>query len=188
MQRKLSSRDDEAQLREVDILRCLANDRNDLETDDSSSAQLSRQREQPSRSKQQRDNGIINLIDFYSTPTTHHIVMELARGGDVFDRLAKRKVYTEKHAHDLAERMLEAIRFLHNRGIAHRDIKPEVNVLRVSARARERRAPLNLPPAFSNRPTLLRISSSWTNATTPSSSSPILDSRDASPSIARTIP
>ena len=72
-----------------------------------------------------KDNGIINIIDFYPSPEKYHIVMELARGGDVFDRLAKRKVYTEKHARDLAKRMLESIQFLHERGIAHRDIKPE---------------------------------------------------------------
>jgi len=72
-----------------------------------------------------KDNGIINIIDFYPSPDKYHIVMELARGGDVFDRLAKRKVYTEKHARDLAKRMLESIAFLHSKGIAHRDIKPE---------------------------------------------------------------
>lgn len=72
-----------------------------------------------------KDNGIINIVDFYPSPKTYHIVMELARGGDVFDRLAKRKVYTEKTARDLAFRMLQSIKFLHDRGIAHRDIKPE---------------------------------------------------------------
>eukprot|EP00579_Thalassiosira_antarctica_P001991 CAMPEP_0201866530 /NCGR_PEP_ID=MMETSP0902-20130614/1084_1 /ASSEMBLY_ACC=CAM_ASM_000551 /TAXON_ID=420261 /ORGANISM="Thalassiosira antarctica, Strain CCMP982" /LENGTH=748 /DNA_ID=CAMNT_0048391519 /DNA_START=56 /DNA_END=2302 /DNA_ORIENTATION=- len=112
--RKLSQHDDDAQLQEVDILRSLnpnsfkqpkcGNKNND---------------------HSQQDNGIINIIDFYPSPTKYHIVMELARGGDVFDRLAKRKVYTEKHARDLARRMLESIQFLHERGIAHRDIKPE---------------------------------------------------------------
>ena len=75
----------------------------------------------PSKSPQnleQKDNGIINIIDFYPSPEQYHIVMELARGGDVFDRLAKRKVYTEKIARDLARRMFESIDFLHKRGIA----------------------------------------------------------------------
>ena len=79
----------------------------------------------------EHNNGIINIVDFYPSPKTYHIVMELARGGDVFDRLAKRKVYTEKNARDLAVRMLESIKFLHDRGIAHRDIKPE-NLLLMS--------------------------------------------------------
>lgn len=46
-------------------------------------------------------------MDFFKQPKCFHIVMELAEGGDVFERLAKRKVYTEKDARDLAKRMLE---------------------------------------------------------------------------------
>ncbi len=72
-----------------------------------------------------KDNGIINLVDFYHSPKNYFIVMELAPGGDVLDRLAKRKVYTEKNTRDLARRMLQSIKFLHERGIAHRDIKPD---------------------------------------------------------------
>ena len=53
------------------------------------------------------DIGIISLIDFFKSPLSYHIVMELAEGGDVFERLAKRKVYTEKDARDLARRMLQ---------------------------------------------------------------------------------
>jgi calcium/calmodulin-dependent protein kinase I len=56
--------------------------------------------------------GIIDLVDFFVGPNSYHIVMELAEGGDVFDRLAKRKVYTEKDARDLAKRMLESIQFV----------------------------------------------------------------------------
>jgi len=107
---KLSTKDDKAQLLEVAILRSLnPNSFNQNGKDES----------------YVHDNGIINIVDFYPSPKTYHIVMELARGGDVFDRLAKRKVYTEKNARDLAFRMLESIKFLHERGIAHRDIKPE---------------------------------------------------------------
>jgi len=70
-------------------------------------------------------DGIINLIDFFEQPQTFYLILELARGGDVFDRLSKRTVYTEKHARDLARRMLEAIQYIHSYGIVHRDLKPE---------------------------------------------------------------
>ena len=113
--RKLSPKDDNSQLREVGILRSL------------NPHSFGQPKGSPGRDDKQEveDNGIINIIDFYRSPAQYHIVMELARGGDVFDRLAKRKRYTEKCARDLARRMLESIRFLHARGIAHRDIKPE---------------------------------------------------------------
>ena len=70
-------------------------------------------------------DGIINLIDFFEQPQTFHLILELARGGDVFDRLSKRTVYTEKHARDLARKMLEAVQYIHSYGIVHRDLKPE---------------------------------------------------------------
>ncbi|KAL7478329.1 hypothetical protein ACHAW6_004101 [Cyclotella cf. meneghiniana] len=105
---KLSSRDDDAQTNEVKILRFLANE------------QVAE-----AGGEQSLDIGIIRLIDFFKSPLSYHIVMELAEGGDVFERLAKRKVYTEKDARDLARRMLQSIQFMHERGIAHRDIKPE---------------------------------------------------------------
>eukprot|EP00581_Thalassiosira_minuscula_P012917 CAMPEP_0183719730 /NCGR_PEP_ID=MMETSP0737-20130205/12546_1 /TAXON_ID=385413 /ORGANISM="Thalassiosira miniscula, Strain CCMP1093" /LENGTH=712 /DNA_ID=CAMNT_0025949467 /DNA_START=136 /DNA_END=2274 /DNA_ORIENTATION=+ len=111
--RKLSEHDDIAQLQEVDILRSL------------NPTSFKTPKCNKNHDEKQEDNGIINITDFYVSPEKYHIVMELARGGDVFDRLAKRKVYTEKHARDLARTMLESIQFLHERGIAHRDIKPE---------------------------------------------------------------
>lgn len=119
---KLSRHDDEAQLQEVEILRSLnpTNFKNIILGKDDNN--------------EQEDNGIINITDFYSSPETYHIIMELARGGDVFDRLAKRKQYTERHARDLARRMLQSIQFLHERGIAHRDIKPE-NLLLMDERS-----------------------------------------------------
>jgi len=46
-------------------------------------------------------------------------------GGDVFDRIIDMNNYTEKDARDLAKILLEAVDYMHQNGIAHRDIKPQ---------------------------------------------------------------
>ena len=69
--------------------------------------------------------GIVNMIDFFHVPDQFHIVLDLAKGGDVFDRLARRSVYDESVACDLARNLLSAMKHMHDKGIAHRDLKPE---------------------------------------------------------------
>jgi calcium/calmodulin-dependent protein kinase I len=70
-------------------------------------------------------NNIVKLIDVYIVPECFYIVQVYARGGDVFDRLAKRVSYTEKDARDLGVILLEIMREMHKRKVAHRDMKPE---------------------------------------------------------------
>lgn len=65
---------------------------------------------------------VVRLIDFFVEPEKLCVVQVLAKGGDVFDRLAKRTNYTEKDARDLAETLLETIRSLHELSIVHRDV------------------------------------------------------------------
>jgi serine/threonine protein kinase len=65
------------------------------------------------------------LIDFFVKPNVFHIVQVLARGGDVFDRLAKRTTFSENDARRLAKQLLETMRDMHERGFVHRDLKPE---------------------------------------------------------------
>lgn len=68
----------------------------------------------------------------YIVPETFYIVQEYARGGDVFDRLAKRVSYTEKDARDLAVILLGIMRDIHERKVVHRDMKPENLLLKSS--------------------------------------------------------
>lgn len=49
----------------------------------------------------------------------------LAKGGDVFDRLAQLSTYTEKNSRDLGITLLKTLVELHRRKICHRDLKPE---------------------------------------------------------------
>ncbi|XP_050414133.1 calcium/calmodulin-dependent protein kinase type 1 isoform X2 [Patella vulgata] len=58
--------------------------------------------------------------------------MELVTGGELFDRIVEKGSYTEKDASLLIKQVLEAVDFMHERGVVHRDLKPE-NLLYYSA-------------------------------------------------------
>jgi len=58
-----------------------------------------------------------------------HLVMELAEGGELFERLLTHGAYTEKVASQLLRQVARGIYHLHSCGIVHRDIKPENVVL-----------------------------------------------------------
>ncbi|PFH32288.1 calcium-dependent protein kinase CDPK4 [Besnoitia besnoiti] len=54
-----------------------------------------------------------------------HLVMELCTGKELYDRLAKKKRYSEKDAARVTRQMLFAINYCHQRHICHRDLKLE---------------------------------------------------------------
>ena len=57
--------------------------------------------------------------------TEAYLVLELASGGGMFERLVSEGAYTEKLASAMMQQVARAIYHLHSRGIIHRDIKPE---------------------------------------------------------------
>ncbi len=63
---------------------------------------------------------IVNLIDFDVSPKSFHVVLELARGGDVFVRLSKRTYYKESDARALAKNLMLAVDYIHTKGFVHR--------------------------------------------------------------------
>lgn len=76
---------------------------------------------------------ISEIIDFFEEDEGFYLVMELMEGGDVFDRILSLKHYTEKDARDLIRLLLDTVSFIHSRGIAHRDLKPQNILLKVRA-------------------------------------------------------
>jgi len=79
---------------------------------------------------------VVKLFDVFISPNKAiYLVMELIKGGDLFDRIVERERYTEMQARRLFRRILTAVHYLHEeRGIVHRDLKPE-NILVVDRRS-----------------------------------------------------
>jgi calcium/calmodulin-dependent protein kinase I len=80
---------------------------------------------------------IVNLYDFYDEPTHFYLVLELMRGGELFDRIKRKEKYFEKDARVVVRTLASALSFLHNLDIVHRDLKPE-NILMESEGSKSR--------------------------------------------------
>ncbi|GAO46816.1 hypothetical protein G7K_1034-t1 [Saitoella complicata NRRL Y-17804] len=69
-----------------------------------------------------------NIVDFIDSDEDNiwrWVVMEWARGGDLFDKIEPDVGVEPDIAHFYFQQMIAGVRFLHERGVAHRDIKPE---------------------------------------------------------------
>lgn len=68
---------------------------------------------------------IVQLHEVYECAERVYLVMELATGGELFDRIVCRGSFTERDATQVMYMVLEGVRYLHSLGITHRDLKPE---------------------------------------------------------------
>ncbi|XP_039652833.1 calcium/calmodulin-dependent protein kinase IGa [Perca fluviatilis] len=68
---------------------------------------------------------VVGLEDFYESRTHYYLVMQLVSGGELFDRILDKGVYTEKDASTVIQQVLQAVSYLHKNSIVHRDLKPE---------------------------------------------------------------
>ncbi|KAL4489468.1 hypothetical protein ABPG72_002764 [Tetrahymena utriculariae] len=71
---------------------------------------------------------IIKFYEVYQDEMFFYICMEYCAGGELLERITKKKVFSEKEASIIIEKIFSAINHMHSRGVVHRDIKPE-NVL-----------------------------------------------------------
>lgn len=51
-------------------------------------------------------------------------------GGELFDRIVEKGSYTEKDAADLIRQVLEAVDYMHEQGVVHRDLKVSVKCIK----------------------------------------------------------
>ena len=69
-----------------------------------------------------------NIIKTYTiseTPKKYYIIMEYCEGGELFDYIVEKERLKESEASIFFYQLINALEYIHSKGIAHRDLKPE---------------------------------------------------------------
>lgn len=68
---------------------------------------------------------IVQLHDVLRDERHTYILMELLAGGELFDRIREARRFTEKEASMFFKQIVQAVQYMHQKNIAHRDLKAE---------------------------------------------------------------
>lgn len=79
---------------------------------------------------------ILYCKEVFETEDMMFLVLELVRGGELYDCVVDFGEYTEEEAKIIIWQVISAVKYLHSQGIAHRDLKPE-NILVVEDHGEE---------------------------------------------------
>src|SRR3990167_5897991 len=86
--------------------------------------------------KRVRHPNVITLHAVFETDNEVILVMELAQGGELFDKLIEDGSYNESDTVRILQQIIRAVDYLHSLNIVHRDLKPE-NILLKNTTTRE---------------------------------------------------
>lgn len=71
---------------------------------------------------------IMQIYEFYDDQSNFYIVSEFCPGGELFDTISEKGIFTEKEAAHIMKQILSAVCYSHQSNVVHRDLKPE-NIL-----------------------------------------------------------
>lgn len=75
-----------------------------------------------------KHENIIGFVELDQDEGNYYVVMELVKGGELFDQIIDRGGFSSKDAALIICQILRALQYMHTKQTAHRDIKPE-NIL-----------------------------------------------------------
>jgi calcium-dependent protein kinase len=78
---------------------------------------------------------VIKLYETFEDNRNIYLVMEMCKGGELFDRIVDAGSFNEKDAATVAKQALSALYYMHSSHVAHRDLKPENFLLSVKGEA-----------------------------------------------------
>ncbi|EFN53608.1 hypothetical protein CHLNCDRAFT_32147 [Chlorella variabilis] len=66
---------------------------------------------------------VIELREYFVQQNRVHLIMELLRGGELLDAVLEQGHYSEADARTIFRQLMEALQYLHSKGVVHRDLK-----------------------------------------------------------------
>ena len=69
---------------------------------------------------------VVSVKDVFATSAKIFIVLEFVGGGELFDKIANEGKLPEEKARFYFKQLVDGLSHCHNKGVCHRDLKPEV--------------------------------------------------------------
>eukprot|EP01016_Furgasonia_blochmanni_P012678 TRINITY_DN1633_c0_g1_i1.p2 TRINITY_DN1633_c0_g1~~TRINITY_DN1633_c0_g1_i1.p2 ORF type:complete len:122 (+),score=32.59 TRINITY_DN1633_c0_g1_i1:397-762(+) len=68
---------------------------------------------------------IVRFHESYQDEKYFHLVMEYCSGGELLEYIIQKKYLTEREAKEIMVKIFSAVKYLHDKKICHRDLKPD---------------------------------------------------------------
>ncbi|XP_005089392.1 calcium/calmodulin-dependent protein kinase type IV [Aplysia californica] len=101
---------------------------------------------------------VVRMKEVFETLENVYIVLELVTGSELFQRIVTQGFYSEKQAANAVRDIVQAVKYLHDHNVVHRDLKPE-NILYedLSPDSRLKVADFGLSTIVSNKVSLMTV-------------------------------